>query len=252
LQLSGNKDGQIDNESVKTTRPGRLSMAGFQVTTHGRFSGDHRGGYRLITNREALNWAYQCCASVFPETKPSEWQVERTDAPSTAGYCHIDLCHNSTALDFAFVRAEQRPETFGPFIRVTNSYNGLRALSFDIGFYRKICRNGMIVPQSVIRFSFNHLQRDVGENIRFEIAHDKLTQVRTSISRYFEILQNCKISRVHFDFLIMNALSLRRPEPWHPKSRSGTEWQVLTSELSKMNDRYAKTWERMLMPYSIR
>ena len=43
MQLSGNKDGQTDNESVKTTRPGRLSMAGFQVTTHGRFSGDHRG-----------------------------------------------------------------------------------------------------------------------------------------------------------------------------------------------------------------
>ena len=43
LQLSGNKDGQTDNESVKTTRPGRLSMAGFQVTTHGRFSGDRRG-----------------------------------------------------------------------------------------------------------------------------------------------------------------------------------------------------------------
>ena len=46
LQLSGNKDGQTDNESVKTTRPGRLSMAGFQVTTHGRFSGDHRGRYQ--------------------------------------------------------------------------------------------------------------------------------------------------------------------------------------------------------------
>ena len=196
-------------------------------------------GYRLITNREALNWAYKCCASVFPATKPTEWQVESTDAPSTAGYCHIDLCHNSTALDFAFVRPEQRPEAFGPFIRVTNSYNGLRALSFDIGFHRKICRNGMIVPQSVIRFSFNHLQRDIGENIRFEIAHDKLNQVRTSISRYFEILQNCKISRVHFDSLVMNALSLKRPEPWNPKSRAGTEWQVLTSGLSKTNDRYA-------------
>jgi hypothetical protein len=39
----GNKDGQTANESVKTTRPGRLSMAAFEVTTHGRFSGDHRG-----------------------------------------------------------------------------------------------------------------------------------------------------------------------------------------------------------------
>jgi hypothetical protein len=46
LQLSGNKDGQTDNESVKTTRPGRSSMAGFEVTTHGRFSSDRRGKNR--------------------------------------------------------------------------------------------------------------------------------------------------------------------------------------------------------------
>jgi hypothetical protein len=48
FQLSENKDGQTDNESVKTTRPGRLSMAGFQVTTHGRFSGDHRGDELMV------------------------------------------------------------------------------------------------------------------------------------------------------------------------------------------------------------
>ena len=78
----------------------------------------------------------------------------------------LDLVHNSTALDFTFVAAHQRSELFDPFIRVTNSYNGLRALGFDIGFYRKICKNGMIVPDTVIRFKFTHLRRDNRQEFR--------------------------------------------------------------------------------------
>lgn len=195
--------------------------------------------YRLITNREALDWAYECCVAVFPQTKPSEWEVKATDAPSTAGYCHIDLRHNSAALDFTFIPQSQKPDAFGPFIRVTNSYNGLRALSFDIGFYRKVCTNGLIAPQSIIRFSFNHLRREIGETIKFEIAEDKLAQVRASMSSHFNLLRNCVVPRKDFGTLVMSALLLKRPEPWNPKSRIATEWQALDSELTKMNDRYA-------------
>jgi len=33
-------------------------------------------GYRLVKNTEALEWAYQCCTMVFPNTKPVEWEVK--------------------------------------------------------------------------------------------------------------------------------------------------------------------------------
>ncbi len=120
----------------------------------GRVVGIVSRGYRLVSNQEALDWAFQCCRTVFPETQAGEWQANHIDAPGTGGHCFIDLVHNSTALDFCFVPAEDRPDAFGPFIRVVNSYNGLRALAFDIGFYRKVCRNGMIIPDSIIRFKF--------------------------------------------------------------------------------------------------
>jgi hypothetical protein len=35
--------GQDAAESVKTTSPGHSPLAGFEVTTYGRFSSDHRG-----------------------------------------------------------------------------------------------------------------------------------------------------------------------------------------------------------------
>ena len=101
--------------------------------SHGRLR-SHASGVGRVTQTP------KCCRTVFPETQPSEWQVKDTDAPGMGGHCFIDLVHNSTALDFRFVPANDRPDAFGPFIRVANSYKGLRALAFDIGFYRKVCR----------------------------------------------------------------------------------------------------------------
>jgi hypothetical protein len=147
-------------------------------------------GYRLVSNQEALDLAYKCCCTVFPETLPGEWGVNAVDAPSTAGYCHIDLVHNSAALDFSAVPANQRPEFFGPFIRVTNSFNGLRALGFDIGFYRKVCKNGLIVPDTIIRFKFTHMRRDIGETIHFEVAKERLAKFKTAFTDTLTGLRN--------------------------------------------------------------
>jgi hypothetical protein len=195
--------------------------------------------YRLVSNQEALEMARQCCRTVFPETKPGEWEVDATDAPLTGSYCHIDLLHNTTRLDFSFTPADQRPEAFGPFIRVSNSYNGLRALAFDIGFYRKVCKNGLIVPETIIRFKFTHLRRNIGETIRFEIAQEKLKSFRTGFTKALEGLRACVLPRQQFDPLICTVLLLRPPQGLNSEIREKDEWQKLGAHLSEMSDRYA-------------
>jgi hypothetical protein len=207
--------------------------------TNGRVLGIVSRGYRLVSNREALDMAHQCCRTVFPETQPGEWDAKAIDAPSTAGYCHIDLVHNSAALDFKFVPADQRPEIFGPFIRVTNSYNGMRALGFDIGFYRKVCKNGMILPETIIRFTFTHLRRDIGETIEFDIAKDKLAKFKTTFTDSLASLRKCAVPRASFDPFIRGVLLLRQPEPLKPDSHEAEDWQTLTAHLGEMGDRYA-------------
>jgi hypothetical protein len=196
-------------------------------------------GYRLVSNQEALDLAYKCCRTVFPETQPGEWGVNAIDAPSTAGYCHIDLAHNSTALDFSVVPAAQRPDVFGPFIRVTNSYNALRALAFDIGFYRKICKNGMIVPDTIIRFKFTHMRRDIGDTIQFEIAQDRLSKFRTAFTDSLAGLRNCAVPRPQFEPLLCGVLRLRPPLPIKPDTREAADWQALGAHLADMSTRYA-------------
>jgi hypothetical protein len=183
--------------------------------------------------------AYQCCREVFPETQPGEWEVKATDAPATAGYCCMDLVHNSTALDFSFVPATERPDAFGPFIRVTNSYNTLRALAFDIGFYRKVCSNGLILPGSLIRFSFTHLRRDIGVAIRFEIASERLAKLKASFGEYLGALHKCAIPRLNFDALVRGVLRLRQPQPLEPETPEADDWQSLVAHLDELSDRYA-------------
>lgn len=196
-------------------------------------------GYRLVTNREALDWAHECCRTVFPETQASEWEVKATDAPSTGGHCQIDLIHNSTALNFEFVAAHERPDTFGPFIRVTNSYNALRALAFDVGFFRKVCKNGMILPESIIRFKFSHQHRDIGKSIVFEVAHVRLEKLRKEFGDYLGALRTCEAPRAQFEPFVCNILFLKQPEPWKPNTREADDWEALLARLSAMSDRYA-------------
>jgi len=206
--------------------------------TSGRVLGVVSRGYRLVSNREALDLAHKCCRTVFPDTKPGEWEVRATDAPATGGHCFVDLVHNSTALDFTFVPAENRPDAFGPFIRVTNSYNGLRALAFDIGFFRKVCKNGMILPESIIRFKFTHLQRDIGETISFEIAHDRLTKMKSSFGEYLGVLRDCVVNRSAFEPLVFGVLLIRKPKNAKPGSREEEDWISLQYHLKEICDRY--------------
>ena len=69
--------------------------------------------YTLVTNRQALEWAYECCRSVFPDTAAAEWDVSAADGPATGGYCRIDLVHRTARLDFGDVDLGNGPRHSG-------------------------------------------------------------------------------------------------------------------------------------------
>ena len=85
-------------EERRVRIPGKIAIV--NMSSH-RVVGVVSSGYRLVTNSEAIDAARRCCREVFPETQTSEWQVSAVDGPSTGGYCHIDLVHNTSVLDFA-------------------------------------------------------------------------------------------------------------------------------------------------------
>src|ERR1051326_4814657 len=205
----------------------------------GRVLGIVSRDYRLVTNREALDWAYQCCKAVFPDTKETEWEAMAVDAPATGGHCFIDLIHNTTALDFNTVPAQARPDVFGPFIRLTNSYNGLRSLSFNVGFLRKVCKNGLILPQTIITFSFAHLRRKIAERIEFQVSHERLAHLKNSFGSYIEVLRSFQIPRQQIDPFVGAIIGVRTPKQLRPKTREAADWEALTVHLRELGERYA-------------
>ena len=154
--------------------------------------------YHLVSNRKAIEYARKCASAVFEGTVEEEWEVLGADAPQSRTYCHIDLKHKTGKLDFDYVMVgtrEEVPDTYGPYIRVTNSYNGRRALKFAIGYYRKVCKNGMTAPGEVISFSFSHTRDDIGSKIRFVVDHESVRKMQKDFKDAFEALRRQQVER---------------------------------------------------------
>jgi hypothetical protein len=191
--------------------------------------------YRLVTNQEALDAARDCCRRVFPATKPEEWKFTSAEGPATRSSCAIDLVHNSSALDFAVVGAGDKPEAYGPFIRVSNSYNGRRALGFEIGFMRKVCQNGLILPDTIIRFHFPHSRRDIGAAIAFNIDSAKLARFKSGFSGMVDTLRARPIGREYFTPIVRTVYDIRPPA--EPKPSEG--WTELAEQVQNLCQGYA-------------
>jgi hypothetical protein len=52
-------------------------------------------------------------------------------------------------------------EAFTPFVRITNSYNGSRALRIDVGFLREHCSNGVIFEQEAATLHVPHTRQGI-------------------------------------------------------------------------------------------
>jgi hypothetical protein len=205
----------------------------------GRVLGVVGGGYRLVTNEQALQWGRQCSTLAFPETQPEEWVVSEADAPSSGTYCCIDLVHNSGLLDFDLVSAEHRPDAYGPFVRIINSYNGLRSLSFAIGLHRKVCSNGLIVPHANIRISFVHGKRQIREGVDFKMPEQQLETLRSDFAHSIAVLRTCEVAREQRGALIRGALSIREPARVRTEKKVAEEWTRLLSHVDALGDKYA-------------
>ena len=112
-------------------------------------------------------------------------------------------------------------------------------VTYDIGFQRKICKNGLIVPNSVIRFKFNHGRRDLGSKMRFDVARERVEKLKSDFDEFLGALRACAIPRVEFEPLAREVLSLQKPDELKANSREADAWAVLGNHLCVLSDRYA-------------
>ena len=129
--------------------------------------------YKLIPNKEALKMGIELFHQLYPEVNTDELIPFRVVAPKSLASVHIDLIHKDVKFDM------WKQETWLPFIRITNSYNRTHSLSFEVGFVKELCSNGVLFNKKTMRLKYNHER-----NRRISLKSD--AEKIISFSQYFE------------------------------------------------------------------
>lgn len=144
--------------------------------------------YRVVTNQEAVSLAREVCEKAFPGLSPVEWDAKRGAAPRTLSYAFIDLMHRTHVLNY-WDNEIKRDDPFTPFLRVTNSFNGARALRFDVGFMRKHCSNGVIFEEAVATIKATH-SKEAMEQLKIEITSRSLPKMWDEFSKFLNAVRS--------------------------------------------------------------
>jgi hypothetical protein len=178
--------------------------------------------YRVVTNQEAVDLAREACGIAFPGISPMEWDAKRASAPRTLSYAHIDLMHRTHVLNY-WDNEIQKDDPFTPFLRVTNSFNGARALRFDIGFMRKHCSNGVIFEEEVATIKASH-SKEALDQLKIEIQSRSLPKMWEEFSSFLSRIRGIAMDIDQSTFALNSVLRLPDPKPDEkPARREGLD-----------------------------
>lgn len=156
--------------------------------------------YKLITNLEALNTGIDIFNQLFRGLNANEIRPFHLLYPSTYSYCHIQLIHEKVN----FQVFEQ--DTWLPFLQISNSYNRTFALSYELGFVRRLCMNGVIFKKNTVEIKAVH---NKSENLtwKLNVGIGELKKMEMEFIAYMKNLQRFYISPKHIVPLICKILN---------------------------------------------
>ena len=168
--------------------------------------------YQVLHNGTALKLARKCCTAAFPNTAPASWEVFSVETPKTGGHCRIDFKHDGKVpgYDWSFSEAEQ--DTYGPFIRVTNSYNRTCVFGLRFGLVRWACTNGWIDWHSSITIAVAHDVKEMEASIEAKISEAKFRKVHAEFRGLIGPLRRAEVQRCRFRPIMQSVLQIRRPQ----------------------------------------
>ena len=170
--------------------------------------------YRLVANAEAVRLGRQCFRQVFRQETVEGMEVYNIIMPKTRSFCHIDFIHRGHTIE------PWGGDKWGPYLRITNSYNRTKPLRFDLGFCRWICTNGMIFGRENIILRYYHSKDKIGLEDKFEINFGRLKDFE---DRFVERMRNLKsyaVPRDHLLALVCKALGVKvEPADLHDRKK---------------------------------
>jgi hypothetical protein len=192
----------------------RINIPGKKALIHqgtGHVLGVVGRDYRVVTNREAVDLAQEVCGKAFPGLSSVEWEARRASAPRTLSHAHIDLMHRTHVLNYVGSDLG-KDDPYTPFLRVTNSFNGARALRFDIGFMRKHCSNGVIFEEEVATIKASHSKEALAQ-LQIEITSRSLPQMWDEFSKFLTTVRSITLTTDQSTLALKTVLRLPDPQP---------------------------------------
>ena len=167
--------------------------------------------YDTISNREALIMGKYIFCKLFPGVREEDLIPYKVIACQSLTTCHIDLIHK----EVKFEKWEQ--DVWLPFVRISNSFNRTAALSFELGFVRKLCSNGFIFQKDIIRLKYSHIKGQIPSVLNIDISGFK--KYEADFMKYLNRLSEYRVN-VKFVFpLVLKALDLHfRIDHENPKT----------------------------------
>ena len=101
---------------------------------------------------------------------------------------------------------------------MTNSFNGARALRFDIGFMRKHCSNGVIFEEEVATIKASHSKEALAQ-LKIEITSRSLPQMWDEFSKFLTRVRSIGMTTDQSTLALNTVLRLPAAKPDDKKAR---------------------------------
>lgn len=160
--------------------------------------------YHLIKNEEALELGITAYQKLLDKTSKNDFEIFNVIYPKTRSSVSIDIVHNEFKVNV------WKKEVYVPYLRIINSYNRTKALTFDIGFCRKLCDNGVIFEKDIVKIKIYHQRRNFNQNQLFD-SFD-ITRFNKYIEEFKNHLlktQEIKIDKQYFIATSAKALQMK-------------------------------------------
>lgn len=189
--------------------------------------------YQLISNKVALEMGKDIFTQLYPNIKRNDLIPYKVVAPQTKASVHIDLIHK----DVNFNVWDQ--ETWLPFLRTTNSYNRTYALSFEVGFVRKLCSNGVLFDKNTLKIKYYHTREN---KIRLENNVSHIMAAKGTFTKQCQQLKDFYFPKQSMIPLVFKAFNINLETNSQKQSRQkATSLSKLMETTIGTVDFYTKT-----------
>ncbi len=141
---------------------------------------------------------------------------------------------NPLVYDWGFPRG--RTERYEPFFQMVNGYNGRTAFSLRFGVYRLVCRNGLIVQDSIRLTSVAHDHRAMVASIETAMKAADFRRQADRLKAEFGRLWRVLVPREQFGPVIHAVLGIRGPV--RMDERAHRAWGKLQRVVNENSDHY--------------